>query len=113
MVGVTAGVQLLGPRTGLGVEQGELRGVTEGDGDRPVRTVDREREIRVQTRHCPARHLPSRGKVNDCDVAGIGHIDEYPARCRVELERPGCAASLISAIFDLFSGSMMANPPLP
>ena len=87
IVGVTTGVQLLGRRAGLGVEKDELCRLTEDHGDHRARIVYRHWEIRSQARHRPARRLLCRCEVDDCDVAGIGYIDEYPAGRRIELER--------------------------
>src|ERR1700751_5940499 len=55
--------------------------------NRHARTVYRKRKICPQTLYLPARHLSCRPEVDNCDLAGIRNVGEYPAGRGVELER--------------------------
>src|SRR6516162_3117786 len=78
--------------------------MAEDRGDRRAGTVDRQRKIGAQTGCCPVGYLSCRCEVDDRDLAGIRHVDEYPAGRRIDLKRFGMCGELDVADLRSFFG---------
>src|SRR5215472_14186751 len=78
--------------------------MAEDRGDSRARTVDSQRKIGAQTGYRPARDLFCGCEVDDRDLAGIRHVDEYPAGRRIDLKRFGMCGELDVADLRSFFG---------